>query len=183
MHTLDTLARKHDYQLFDIVEMYNGAGPAIVVRYDGYRTEGLSDRLYDIAERKGFLFYHEDEVVSDEEGNTHVSEPDGWGFIPTFHVIECTVWGKNEVIDDPEPYADEIINNSDFACLWSEVDFSSLGFTKTDEHFENGWHDGQTDEPSKILEALQARGYDVIFSIDGVGQFDVSFSTWIREEA
>ena len=52
------------------------------------------------------------------------------------------------------------------------------------DHFESGFHAGQTDTPEKVCklvtELLGPR--DVLFCIDDAGQFDVHFSIYIKKE-
>lgn len=50
--------------------------------------------------------------------------------------------------------------------------------------FETGLHPGQNDDPEKIAQDIEENlpEYDYIFKIDGVGQFDVSWSVFLRKQ-
>ena len=56
-----------------------------------------------------------------------------------------------------------------------------LGYAQIDWQFENGLCGGQDASPEVILNTLHEAGIrDVVFSIDGVGQFDTYFSVWVH---
>lgn len=85
-----------------------------------------------------------------------------------------------------EPYHDAPHN----AVTWAtSADMMAAGWTQyapEDPHaYENGWHPGQTDDPAEILAEIkrsQEEDRPVVFLIDGVGQFDMRFSAWVRDE-
>jgi hypothetical protein len=88
---------------------------------------------------------------------------------------------------DPESYLDEYVNDPHRAITWlSGAELTALGFEQWepgDPHrYENGWHPGQTDDPSAILTDIQGQRpeLDVVFLLDESSQFYVGFSAWTR---
>jgi hypothetical protein len=62
-----------------------------------------------------------------------------------------------------------------------DLDLAKLGYTKVNGDFENGWYDGQNDDPKAIAAALRKLGITrFIFSVDSVGQFDVHFTVHVH---
>jgi hypothetical protein len=61
------------------------------------------------------------------------------------------------------------------------IDPCEYGYTLIAKDYENGFHRGQNDDPVKIYKALREKGYDhIVFMIDDVGQFDISFSVYYK---
>ena len=59
----------------------------------------------------------------------------------------------------------------------------AAGFRPFADGLENGLHEFQAASPTKIAHWLRERGVnEYLFTIDDVGQFDTTFSVWIRGE-
>lgn len=90
------------------------------------------------------------------------------------------------LIENFEDYVQDYVDNPDTAITWAdESTLIENGWEKWNGHqYENGWHPGQNDDPRKIYEAIKSENDDlqIIFLIDNVGQFDIRFSAWIREQ-
>lgn len=136
------------------------------------------------------------ELVFDDEYSTcddcqHVirTSADSYSWQPDFYVgdgfIVCGDCFRDET-DYQEAYLKERTNNPKVAIngLMTEEHLEDLGFKKANiESFESGWHDyRQNDNPNEIYEKLENIFYEVVFMVDGVGQFDVNFSVWVRGE-
>jgi hypothetical protein len=64
-------------------------------------------------------------------------------------------------------------------ALNDHISPADYGYRKLEGDFENGFHPGQNDNPTEIYKRLHAQGKKrLLFSIDSVGQFDMSFSIW-----
>lgn len=91
---------------------------------------------------------------------------------------------------DMDTALEDYVNNADNAVTWaSAADMVAAGWTQyapEDPHtYESGWHPGQTDDPHRVLESIRedmGADTDVVFLIDSVGQFDMRFSAWTRDE-
>jgi hypothetical protein len=91
----------------------------------------------------------------------------------------------NETSDYQEAYIEEKINDPKTAIngLVSEEQLEELGFEKLNTHsYENGFHRGQTDNPEEIYDRVKDNYEEIIFFIDGTGQFDIHFSVYGRHE-
>lgn len=69
--------------------------------------------------------------------------------------------------------------------LPSRVDPTTCGFEQVnDEHFENGWHLGQTDDPKEIAAKLfeDSTVEAVVFRLSEVSQFYVKFDVFVHRQ-
>ena len=71
-------------------------------------------------------------------------------------------------------------------AVYSGADLIGEGFRQENtDRFYNGWHDGMTDDPNKILERV-AKFYDedanIVFTLDETSQFYIGFSVYVREQ-
>lgn len=104
------------------------------------------------------------------------------------------LWTDGEFLtpdDGIDAWVDEVVDNPD-RCLsshvWSVGDLRGAGFVPwpdDDETYESGWHPGQTDDPRDITARIReerGEGVEIVFYLNGVGQFDIRFTAWIRED-
>lgn len=108
------------------------------------------------------------------------------------------VWGEDGYVctdcakKDPGAYIGDFINDPEKAITWlDESDLEDLGFLKwgasddypEGETFHAGWY-GREDKPDTILGNIQAEHpeAEVVFLLDGTGQFEISFSAWYRAD-
>jgi hypothetical protein len=83
--------------------------------------------------------------------------------------------------DDPSDYLDHLRNNP-HAAETLGIDLAEHGYTLHVKDQETGFHPGQNADPRKVLANLKAQGFtDIVFRIDGAGQFDITWSAWVRE--
>ena len=83
--------------------------------------------------------------------------------------------------DDTEAYLDTLRGDPLAVHTLDSIDLAEQGYSRFDRDFENGLYPGQDDSPQAIATVLRAQGIeDFIFSLDGVGQFDVRFGVWMR---
>lgn len=90
---------------------------------------------------------------------------------------------------DPEAYISDYVNDADKALtMLSENDLEKAGWVKvTNEDsysgdYHSGWY-GRTDTPQDILDELEDDGLgDVVFVVEGVGQFECAFAPYVRAE-
>lgn len=137
-------------------------------------------------ERRGFELEWSDEwIIEHESGKAYRTSPDCYGWTP-YHVITegGDVIGGDEIEsgDQTEWYVEEyLLNSPRHACVF-KVDLTKFGFEKHNGEYETGFHPGQNDDARKVYKELSAKGLDVIFAIDGVGQFDVRWTAWTRPQ-
>lgn len=143
----------------------------------------LPRELGDILERAGYAVEWSDEwSTCDECGKAVRTSPDSYSWeraytMPDEYTIlcrECTDW---------QEHCRSCEDQSDRAVT-SDVDPAEYGYERLSRaaEFENGFHPGQTDDPKAILAKLHSEGkHGILFRVSSVGQFDVSFETWIRK--
>jgi hypothetical protein len=107
-----------------------------------------------------------------ETSNYVLFENDG------YYCIDCAKEFKDS-------YLDGIINDPTRAVQKNVIDeqeIATLGFVKISEGHEQGYHEGQNADPQQLFNEASKQYSDVIFMVDNVGQFDVSFSVWGRNQ-
>jgi hypothetical protein len=138
-------------------------------------------------ERRGYAIEWEDEwIENDDTGKAYRSSPDSYSWTPYYIMTDDgDVIGGDEIEENIDGardwYVNEyLLNNPARANLFS-IDLTELGFTKVEREFASGWHPGQDDDPRKTFETLGSGvDCDIVFSIDGQGQFDTHWSAWTR---
>lgn len=80
---------------------------------------------------------------------------------------------------------EQYVNNPQTAITWG-APLEEWGWVQWEPDnpvvYANGWHEGQNDDPKAIFEHLSSFYDEVVFVIDGVGQFDVHFTVWGKGE-
>lgn len=119
-------------------------------------------------------------------GNVIRTSPDSYGWQPDYYVGDGFIACKECFDNTPnyqEAYIEERINNPQNAVngLLDKDQIEELGFVEVDEDFENGWYN-RHDNPQKIYDRLSENYEEVLFYVDGVGQFHVSFVAFVRGE-
>jgi len=142
-------------------------------------------RLCSILERMGFELEWEDEWTCCSGCNKAMrTSPD------CYQWLKCWVEYNGDCLcpecfkDIEEDYVEEeLVDNPRLAVLpQQKIDLAKYGFIKQEDEFENGFHHGQDDDPKEIFERIKEehKDTDVVFEVDGKGQFDISFSVWLR---
>ena len=146
-------------------------------------TKKRRSRFARIAEYAGFALEWSDEWTTCEDcGKAVRTSADSYDWQPSYTMpdvcsivcLDCTDWPA---------YLESIEDNAHKACT-ADVDPSDYGYTRLSDarEYQNGWHPCQNDNPTKILADAHKRGLSgILFRIPSVGQFDVTFETWIRE--
>lgn len=142
--------------------------------------------VFDRLEALGFSCEWLDEwVMCDQCGRAFRSSPD------SYH------WQMSGIIDDmgclcldcidPESYFEGLENNPRAAITWpifERYNPSNYGYVLAQDKFENGFYEGQTDDPAKILAYYQDHCPGrYLFAMTDQGQFDIEFSLYKKVEA
>ena len=150
------------------------------------KEETLPERLSDALGRLGVELLWLDEWLScDDCQRAFRCQPDSYswrmqGIITDSGSILC----RDHAIEDLEwlisDDGGDFINNHTKA-ITLDVDLSSIGFERYNGLFANGWYRDQDDDPKEIAARAERYGWqERVFTIDNVGQFDVHFLLWVR---
>lgn len=154
--------------------------------------ETLPSRLADmLAEIDGVEIEWLDEWASCSECYRAVrTEANSYSWTPSYaRDHDCEIVCTDCLLKDVEAYLDACgyVNDPHMAVTWCKPShLLGAGFVKwepdNEQSYANGWYPGQTDDPKQILEQILDRHSDaeVVFLIDGVGQFDCHFSAYVR---
>ena len=159
-----------------------------ITRYDAVlgkcvTTDDTMPRLAKLFEKLGYETEWEDEwIACDDCNRVFRTSPDSHSWTMAGVISDCVCQCKDCVMACPDDYVESLIGNENRA-LNLQVDLGELGWVKyNSREYKNGLHPGQIDNPHDIANELRANGIkEFIFVIDGKGQFDVSFSVWIRK--
>ncbi len=139
-------------------------------------------RVGAILEKLGVELEWEDEwTACGECGKLVRTSPDSYGWTRSYWESEEGAVCQDCVLEDPAGYLEYLESNRNTANTL-DLDLESQGYRQVPESYENGLYGGQSDDPSLIAESLEKLGIGrYIFEIDGVGQFDLSFSVWVHK--
>lgn len=137
-----------------------------------------------ILERAGYAIEWSDEwSMCDSCQRAVRTSADSYSWRRSYYIPddECSIICEECAHKDLDDYEAYLLNDAHRADTF-DVDWSARGFVRhnPDYHYQNGWHPGQNDKPTEIVKHL-APNVDWLFAIPSVGQFDVSFDLWIRD--
>ncbi len=139
-------------------------------------------RLGEALEAIGFqLDWSDTTSTCDDCGKLVQTEPDSYGWRAKFITGDGFLRCLECVESDPVEYLESIEGNPRTACVHG-IDPAKHGYVCVKDRMENGFHDGQDDDPKVVAAALRERGVErFLFQIDDVGQFDLRFSVYVHE--
>jgi hypothetical protein len=134
-----------------------------------------------------------DEWTGCSECNKAVrTSPDSYGWTPSYMwTSDCSIACVECYADNVDDIIETYINSTRHAILPEFVPYlKEEGFVcySPDEYcqvFETGFHVHQTDDPAKVAKDIEENlpDHDYIFQITGTGQFDISWTVWIRKKS
>lgn len=148
------------------------------------------NRLSRAMESKGMQLRFYDEIITDSDGKAHEENPGYYGQVPTWKILGCEVWSRENARADIPAYIDALLGeDGPISDRWLEdEDFEANGFTLFAYDAETGFHHGQDDTPEKVIErfkggpGISRDDWQFIFQITDVGQFDCHYRMWFRPE-
>lgn len=192
------LCEKHDWQMATYAEP-GYSGDVILGSYwcrcafgpeddraKGRHLHGLDyhhPRLFAALEEAGISLDWGDEWIVDGNGRAWRTQPDSYSWQSSI------LWGDGDFLtpDDGVEEWVEVLKDDPSRALtgswWDAADLEELGWVQLDQDYESGWHPGQTDDPRQISAGIREQFGDeaeILFTISGVGQFDVRFAVWVR---
>lgn len=119
-----------------------------------------------------------DEWTACECGGAVRTQPDSHCWKPSFVMGDGEILCRDCAEEDAADYVDSFLLNNTNRADTFDINLETLGFEPAEEG-EHGFHPGQNDQPADMIENVPD-GYDFAFQLESVGQFDCSFSMWIR---
>ena len=140
-------------------------------------------RLFSILEAAGAEFHFYDEWWVDyNTGKAYRTEADSYSWQSS--IMWCEDYGDFLTPDDDVSlWVDAVVNNPR-SCIPAWIDdaaLADLGYVERECGYESGWY-GQEDNPEAILKAIRENEpeADVVFKLDRVEQFRVTFCTYVK---
>ena len=168
-----------DINEFNIGETTDGD---LVVVSDHWHD--LDPRIEDLLRSKGYETYFRDSMDYCHGCNKFCHlQPSCYGDLELPVIFDGELLCPDCVRDEPESYIEILDHNPDQANhLLDDSTLEDLGFRQLDNGYESGFHPGQDDDPNKIYNKIKDKFDHIIFSIDGAGQFDMTFSVWVKDD-
>ena len=137
-------------------------------------------------ESQGVEFQWSDEWTIDyDHSKAYRTKADSYSWQPTA-ILNTDTCEYLTPDDDIETWI-EWASNDDTRCIprrvWSSGDLIEAGFREYGSRYESGWHEDQTDDPTKITAEIrkwEGPDVEVVFLLDEASQFYIGFSAWIR---
>jgi hypothetical protein len=138
-----------------------------------------------ILERYGYQIEWSDEWTTCEQcGRAVRTSPDSHGYQPSYVILnDCEIVCVDCLNGDAGDYLESLENHPNRALNVPAINPAKWGYVQLEDGFESGFHPGQNDNPKAIYARLHAQYPRLLFKIDGVGQFDFTFSVWHRPES
>lgn len=130
--------------------------------------------------------WNDEWVISYEHGKAYRCSPDSYSWQQAFKYTDD---GEMITMDDePSEWIesckvdDRTMVHTPSALPWfiTEDDLIAEGFELIDDDLESGWY-GRADSPQEILEKYLGEYREIVFSLNGVGQFSVGFAVYGRK--
>ena len=182
---LQLWSEKHEHQV-DYCTRYGEPGytnPEKCIFFANWND--VPKRIQDGLESQGYALEWCDEWYIDynNNGKAYRTSPNSYGW--ESHIMFSEVAGDYLTPDDDiADWIAQCENNARCALpsWWDASDIEAHGWKRTDDTYESGLHPGQNDSPKKIADAIRKAGKEFLFQINRVGQFDVRFHVWIKQE-
>lgn len=106
-----------------------------------------------------------------------------WTMYGAYSEDGCDYFCADCLKKDPEDYLSDLINEpTRCSTFLSGPELVALGFEQENGTFENGWHEGQDDNPTAILDRIHHYRPDaeVVFILTEQSQFYLKFAAYVR---
>jgi hypothetical protein len=140
-------------------------------------------RLLKVLEALGFECEWSDEwTTCDDCGKLVRTSPDGWGWTPSYAMVdECSTVCMNCL--DPSEHLASLEGDADKINTIASIDPADHGYKRLPDDYETGWHEGQDARPQLVAKALEKQGIErFLFNVEDVRQFDSTWSAWVHED-
>jgi hypothetical protein len=125
--------------------------------------------------------FSDEYTTCSECGGLIKTSPDSYSWTPDFAIVnECELLCGDCIRTSPDSYLQDLINNATRAnTVLNDEQLEEAGFKQITEEYEAGWY-GRFDDPKQVLQHLEDKYDEVIFSISAQGQFATNFVCWVR---
>lgn len=134
-------------------------------------------------ESLGVNFEWSDEWIVDGNGKAYRTQPDSHSWLPSYVISEGELITRDDDINEWIAYASNEPSHAIPSHIYNGADLEREGFRRHNGTFETGWHPGQNADPSTVAETireLHGEHADIVFVINGSGQFDLAWSAYWR---
>jgi hypothetical protein len=146
----------------------------------------FSNDVARLLEQYGYAIEWEDEwSTCGDCGRAIRTSADSYGWQPSYVILnDCELVCIDCLNGHADEYLQSLENNPRKALNVSHgINPADYGYAQVGKDFENGFHPHQNDDPKKIYDELRKQGHQhILFTVDDVGQFDLTFSAWIKSD-
>lgn len=110
------------------------------------------------------------------------TSPDSYGWTRSYYINSGDLICHECAKESPDEYIEWLTNHPKHAnTILDHKELNELGWELFIRNLENGLHEGQAASPAKVAQYLRSNNVDeFLFSIEDVGQFDTTFSVWVK---
>ena len=144
----------------------------------------LPDRLSNIFEKMGIdCVYYDEWTTCNDCGKAIRTNPDSYLWTASYHNFDGEISCIECILKDPLSYLNNIEGKYNFVNTIKTLDPSKYGYEKINQKdYSNDFY-GNSDSPLKLSKELEGKGiYRYLFSITGVGQFNINFSLYVHTD-
>lgn len=185
---IQAIANKHNFW-FDFAGEYGEPGYDLPEGKKGIvmaNWNEVPEHIANAIEKQWEIEWSDEWVVTyyNGESKAYRCSGDSYCWKPSFVILDGEVLGLEEILEDPEPYIETLINDSNKINTFDDISLEELGFELIEDKFEHGWY-GQCDHPADILSKLLEKHPDgeFVFSDLENEQFRSNFSVYGRNLA
>jgi hypothetical protein len=192
IETIQAIIEKHESYLDDYAREYGEPGydkPGEWILFANWNP--VPRRTQSWLESHGYALEWSDEWTVNWDGDqkAYRTSPDGHGWRSQLvYLDDGQMIAKGELTPNStalDDYIAHLVDHPERVDQF-ELDWTQHGFERlvADGAYESGLHPGQNDDPKKLMAHWREvrPGYEFLFTLDDVGQFDISFSIWGRKK-
>jgi len=144
----------------------------------------VPNKFVDWIESQGYSIEWLDEwTTCGDCGKLVRTQPDCYSWTASYAIIsDCELVCHECLIEEPETYIEELINNHNKVNTIDGLDLTDHGFDNMNGVFETGLHEHMNDSPKEILKEYMEKFpcYEFVFTNFGASQFYVDYEIWGR---
>jgi len=145
------------------------------------------DRYVNIMDQQSIEYGYSDEYTFCSDcGNIIRTSPNSYSWQPDYYIgdgfIVCNECFNQEGYQ--QDYIETLINEcTRVNQLLTDDQLLEIGYTQINrDSYENGWHEGQNDDPKIIYNSLTDKYNNIVFSLSEQSQFYVRFDVYVKND-
>ena len=144
----------------------------------------ISMELWNILDNDNAVLAYDEWLIDYENDACFRTVPDNYSWKPSFTFVNDELFTRLNLKDVnlTRVYIESLINNPKKADIFG-INLEKYGFSRSRFEYRSGWHDGDNDDPEKVLSELLEQNPNgrYVFSYE-TDQFTTTFTVWKQED-